>query len=128
MFITFANLLMLTGLVFMLRAYGRALASRSDDTLFMLFSLVEAVGCCSWLLKYYRGWLCVAQYARLKLVSGEFPRCVYSSSCMGCWIMSAGLPDALWDRPKWQYSKDKVVRLFIEFHAAKEMIKFFNTP
>lgn len=51
----FANLLMLTGPLFMLQVYDRVLASRSEETLVALFLLVACLYAFYWLIEYARG-------------------------------------------------------------------------
>lgn len=54
-FSVFVNLLMLTGPLFMLQVYDRVLASRSEETLFALFSLVGLLYALMGFLEYARG-------------------------------------------------------------------------
>ncbi|MEL6679822.1 MAG: type I secretion system permease/ATPase, partial [Pseudomonadota bacterium] len=55
LFSFFANILMLTGPLFMLQVYDRVLASRSEATLVALFALVAALYAIMGLLDYARG-------------------------------------------------------------------------
>src|SRR6056297_2252219 len=62
----FANLLMLTGPLFMLQVYDRVLGSRSVETLVALFALVAVLYFFYWLLEYARGRVMARAGARLQ--------------------------------------------------------------
>ncbi|MGD9295215.1 MAG: ABC transporter transmembrane domain-containing protein, partial [Roseobacter sp.] len=55
LFSIFSNALMLTGPLFMLQVYDRVLASRSEETLVALFSLVAGLFALYALFEYARG-------------------------------------------------------------------------
>lgn len=65
-FSIFANLLMLTGPLFMLQVYDRVLASRSEETLVALFGLVAVLYVFYWLIDYARGRVMSRVGARLQ--------------------------------------------------------------
>lgn len=66
LFSIFANLLMLTGPLFMLQVYDRVLGSRSEETLIALLVLVLALYGLMWLLDFARARLLARYGARLQ--------------------------------------------------------------
>lgn len=69
-FSVFANLLMLTGPLFMLQIYDRVLASRSEETLIALFALVAVLYFFYWIIEYARGRVISRVGARLDAALG----------------------------------------------------------
>lgn len=70
-FSVFANLLMLTGPLFMLQIYDRVLASRSGETLTALFALVTLLYLLLWLLDFARGRVMARVGTRLEAALAE---------------------------------------------------------
>lgn len=71
LFSVFCNLLILTGPLFMLQIYDRVLASRSEETLVALFTLIAGLFALYGLFEYSRGRVMARVGARAQALLGN---------------------------------------------------------